>query len=274
MTRHRRLVRKDVLLLALLIFVFLLSTLAAGQNKTFTNSLGMEFVLIEPGSFLMGSPEEEPYRNESEKQHEIRIEKAFYLQTTEVTLKQWWAVMGKKWLFPRKGPKDAPVTKVSWHDCQSFIDKLNHRTGETYRLPGEAEWEYACRAGTETAYSWGDEIDCSRAMYGNNASKHDQCVAFVASKGLQANEPAPVRSYAPNPWGLYDMHGNVWEWCHDCFGSYTSMVERGTYECSRRIRRGGSWFSHGSALRCANRAYAHPSSRFRTTGFRLVKEAP
>ncbi|MCF8038099.1 MAG: formylglycine-generating enzyme family protein [Desulfohalobiaceae bacterium] len=275
MTQPRRTIARDILILAAPLFcILLLSARAEGQEKTLTNSLGMEFVLIEPGSFMMGSPEEEIHRNVSEKRHEVEIENAFYFQTTEVTLKQWWAVMGKKWLFPRKGPKDSPVTKVSWHDCQSFINRMNSRTGETYRLPSEAEWEYACRAGTEKAYSWGDEIDCSRAMYANNESKYDQCVSYVRSQDLEVNSPAPVGSYAPNPWGLYDMHGNVWEWCRDCFGSYTSMTERGTFECSRRVRRGGSWFSHGSALRCANRAYAHPSSKFKTTGFRLVKEVP
>ena len=246
---------------------------AAEEHHRFTNSLGMEFVLLESGSFMMGSPKDAPYRHESETRHQETISRAFFMQTTEVTVGQWWAVMGKKWFFPREGPENMPVTQVSWHDCQSFISRLNQKTDDgTYRLPTEAEWEYACRAGTSTAYSFGEELTCSQAMFSNNTLKADQCVPYVKSHGLETNCPAPVKRYPPNPWGLYDMHGNVWEWCQDCYGNYTSLVSRGTFECSRRIRRGGSWYKFDYACRSANRAYAHPSAKFKTTGFRLVKE--
>lgn len=252
---------------------FLLPAQAAGEKQTITNSLGMEFVLIKPGEFMMGSPESQPLRSKSEDLHKKKISKAFYMQTTEVTLGQWRAVMGRKWLFPRKGPYNYPVSQVSWYNCQYFIKKLNRATGETYRLPSEAEWEYACRAGTQSAYFWGNDIDCTMAMYGNHFVKINQCVDKVKAMGLKPDNPAPVKSYKPNPWGLYDMHGNVWEWCSDCFDKYIEPGDRGNFECVRRVRRGGSWHSKPRSLRSANRAYAHPAAKFSTTGFRLVKEA-
>ena len=250
-----------------------LSPSVRGKENVYQNRLGMEFVRIEPGRFMMGSPPDAPLRGESEKPHKAIISEPFYMQTTEVTIGQWQAVMGKKWLFPRKGPKNLPVTDVSWHDCQKFIKKLNRRTDQSYRLPTETEWEYACRAGTQTAFFWGDNIECTRAMYANSAVKSGQCVETVRALGLETNGPAPVKSYEPNDWGLYDMHGNVWEWCRDCFDQYPLPEDPGTFECVRRVRRGGSWYSDPHSLRSANRAYAHPAAKFKTTGFRLVKEA-
>ena len=237
------------------------------------NSTGMEFVRIEPGTFMMGSPEDEPFRSESEILHEAVVEEPFYMQTTPVTLSQWQKVMGKRWLFRRRGDPDAPIVRVSWHDAASFAKRLGSREEGTYRLPTETEWEYAARAGTQTPYPWGKQIDCSRALYANNPKRVDDCVAYVESGGLEPGGPAPVGSYDPNPWGLYDMHGNVWEWTQDCFRRYTEPPAQ-VYECTRRVRRGGSWFGHGYQVRSANRAYAHPAAKFRTTGFRVVKEAP
>jgi sulfatase modifying factor 1 len=260
--------------LAMAASLFFLPRPAPAAEKSLVNDMGMEFVYIEPGTFMMGSPESEPLRSESEDLHEVRISKPFYMQTTEVTIGQWQAVMGKKFLFPRKGPKDWPVTGVSLHNCQTFIKKLNHRTDGTYRLPTEAEWEYACRAGTRTAYFWGDDIDCTMAMYGNSTIKSSQCVETVRQLGLTPDGPAPVKSYDPNAWGLYDMHGNAWEWCGDCFDPYLAPGESGELECIRQVRRSGSWYSDARNLRSANRAYAHPAAKFATTGFRVVKEAP
>ncbi len=251
-----------------------LSPASASEEKTFTNSLGMEFVYIESGTFMMGSPEDEPLRSKSEILHEVTIGEAFYMQTTPVTLGQWREVMGKPWFFSRKGCEDTPVTRVSCHDAMSFINELNQRGEGRYRLPTEAEWEYAARAGTTSAYPWGDETDCTRALYANNPLKVNDCVDHVKSIGLIPGEPGPVKTYPPNPWGLYDMHGNVWEWTADCYGSYTEQDKESMHRCSRRVRRGGSWFGHGYQVRSANRAYAHPAAKFRTTGFRLVKEAP
>lgn len=244
-------------------------------EKTFTNSLGMEFVLIPAGSFTMGSPVGEAHRSGDEVLHRVTISKPFYMQTTEVTLRQWRALMGKKLFGRRRGSDNSPVVKVSWHDCMDFIKRLNRLKEGTYRLPTEAEWEYACRAASTTPYSWGKEIDCGRAMYGNNTLKSDQCVDYVKSKGMAVDGPAPVKSYPPNAWGLYDMHGNVWEWCQDRYDPYPkgpAIDPGGPDSGTARVRRGGSWFKHGYFCRSANRTYGHPTSRYRTTGFRVVRE--
>ncbi|MEN8210829.1 MAG: formylglycine-generating enzyme family protein [Thermodesulfobacteriota bacterium] len=269
--------KKKLLYFFLFLFIFLFIFAATGLSleKKFINHLGMEFILVQPGSFVMGSPRDEPYRDKNEVQHKVNIVKAYYLQTTEVTLKQWKAVMGRKLFGRKKGQDNTPVTKVSFHDSEDFIEKLNKLNKidkGRYRLPSEAEWEYACRAGTKTAYSWGETIDCSKAMYQNNKKKASDCVIFYKSMRLHSDMPAPVKSFPPNPWGFYDMHGNVWEWCSDKYREYLS-TGTDTLKDLTRIRRGGSWYKYEVSLRSANRAFAHPSSKFQTTGFRLVFEA-
>lgn len=242
-----------------------------------SNSLGMEFVLIPPGSFPMGSPVDEPDRDPSEPLHPVTLSAPFYLQTTEVTLGQWRTVMGRSWGRRHQGKDEIPVTRVSWRDAQKFLAALNRLGEGVYRLPTEAEWEYAARAGTTTAYPWGDRPDCSRALFGNNASREDTCVAYVRAQGWEVDAPAPVGSYPPNGWGLYDMNGNVWEWISDWFAEYPqgpATDPRGPEKGIMRVRRGGSWFMYGFYCRSANRAAAHPDSRFQTTGFRVVREAP
>ena len=181
--------------------------------------------------------------------------------------------MGKRFFGRRKGTDDSPVARVSWYDCMRFIKKLNNRNEGFYRLPTEAEWEYSCRSGSGTSYSWGNRIDCSKAMFSNHSKKSNECLDHVRSRGLAVNCPAPVKSYPPNAWGLYDMHGNVWEWCHDWYGDYPNDPVKdplGHSSGTKKIRRGGSWFRHGYSCRSANRNHSHPASRYRTTGFRLV----
>lgn len=234
----------------------------------------MEFVEIPAGSFTMGSPLNETGREPSEVSHTVFISQSFYIQRTEVTLQQWRAVMGKRWFFQRKGDEKAPVSSVSWHDCIEYINKLNliEKKG-LYRLPTEAQWEYVCRAKSTSAFFWGDHIDCTKAMFGNNQNKSTECLDYLQNKHLPQNCPAPAKSYPANAWGVYDMHGNVWEWCQDWYGEYSSKPvtdPSGPESGNMKIRRGGSWFKHGISLRCANRAYGHPASRFNTTGFRLV----
>jgi sulfatase modifying factor 1 len=250
---------------------------ASAREHEVTNTLGMTFVSIPAGMFIMGSPVAEARRDASEAQHQVTISRPFYLQTTEVTVDQWRAVMGRRLFGRKRGDGDMPVVRVSWHDCQKFISKLNQMTGDHYGLPTEAQWEYAARAGSTTAFSWGEQIDCRRAMYANNPMKYDECVAASRIAGLEPGCRAPVKHYAPNAWGLYDMHGNVWEWCEDFFGPYSGVSQvdpRRTDSGQDRVRRGGSWFGPGSACRSANRAYGHPMSRLQNTGFRLVMILP
>lgn len=257
--------------------VLLFPALAFSQEKKFRNSLGMEFILIPAGSFLMGSPPGDRSRGKGEIQHQVTISRPFYLQTTEVTMGQWRKLManGLWGLFKRcKGPDNLPVSRTCYHDVQSFLEKLNALGEGHYRLPTEAEWEYAARAGTHTAYSWGDHIDCSKAMFANKKGRFDACAVYAEGRGLPLDGPAPVKSYSPNPWGLYDMHGNVWEWCQDWFGPYPKGAQKdpqGPDKATHRVRRGGSWFGEGYKCRSANRAYGHPSSRLRNTGFRVVR---
>ena len=246
-------------------------------EKKYTDTLGMEFVLIPSGTFTMGSPPNEPYRGTSEVQHQVTISKPFYMQTTEVTVKQWYSIMGRRMTEFQESSDNIPVTRVSWFDCMKFIKKLNKAGQGKYRLPTEAEWEFAARAGTTTAYSWGDTIDCKKAMYGNNSLKYNVCQRYIKSIGLRIDQPAPVKTYSPNPWGLYDMHGNVWEWCMDWFGDYEKNPvtdPKGPVSGTARVRRGGSWFKFSYSCRSANRSFGHPATRYRTTGFRLVREIP
>jgi formylglycine-generating enzyme required for sulfatase activity len=265
------------LLILVFCVVFFPAWASHAQEQKVRNSLGMEFVLIPAGMFIMGSPLEEAYRDPSEVQHPVTITRPFYMQTTEVTVDQWRAVMGRRLLARKKGSGDMPVVKVSWYDCKKFISKLNRMTGDHYLLPTEAQWEYAARAGSETAYFWGSQIDCGRAMFANNPMKYDACVADNRSSGIDHSKPTPVKRYPPNAWGLYDMHGNVWEWCEDLFDRYgtVSMVDPCETESGKdRVRRGGSWFGPGYSCRSANRAYGHPMSRLQNTGFRLVMDVP
>ena len=253
------------------------------KDAIITNSFGMHFSLIPAGSFTMGSPKDEPGRGTSESQYKVTISRPFYMQTTEVTVKQWQQVMGRRLFGVHMGSDNLPVVRVSWFDAMKFIKRLNSRAEGTYRLPTDAEWEYAARAGTRTAFSWGSDIDCSLAMYGNNSRRSGPCVDHVRSRGLETDQPAPVKSYTPNAWGLFDMHGNVWEWCQDRFDPSQHRFE--LYQTDdltdpsisksggNRVRRGGSWFGSGYSCRSANRTFSHAGTRYKTTGFRLVRDA-
>ncbi|MCF8040998.1 MAG: formylglycine-generating enzyme family protein [Desulfarculaceae bacterium] len=244
--------------------------------KKVANDLGMEFVLIPPGTFMMGSPESEPGHQKRELLHQVTLTQAFYMQATEVTLGQWQKVMGKRWLAAKRpGGPNSPVVQVSWYQAQQFIYKLNHQGRASYRLPTEAEWEYAARAGNQGSYPWGEGIDCNRAMYANNSLKKRDCQNYYKSRGLPLDGAAPVKSFPPNAWGLYDMAGNVWEWVADWLGDYPAKPvsdPQGPVSGEWRVRRGGSWFGIPHYLRSANRNFAHPASKYNTLGFRLVKE--
>jgi formylglycine-generating enzyme required for sulfatase activity len=217
----------------------------------------LEMVLIPAGKFMMGSPASEKGRNENETQHEVTLTKPFYMGKYEVTQEQWQAVMGNNSSSRTKEAR-LPVTNVSWLDCQEFIKKLNAKTSGGYRLPKEAEWEYACRAGTTTVYSFGDKIT-------------PQDANFLDSR-LGA---ASVGRYKPNAFGLFDMHGNVWEWSEDWFGDYPAGLvidPKGPVMGETRVLRGGSFAFNESLARSSIRGLSGPPAiRVSNYGFRLAR---
>jgi len=234
----------------------------------FTNSLGMEFVCIKPGTFMMGSPSGESGRDSDEKQHKVNLTRGFYIQTTEVTQGQWESVMGNNPSEFKKGD-NYPVENVSWSDAQRFIRKLNQKEGiDKYRLPTEAEWEYACRAGTTTPFSFGRCLSIDQANY-NGKYPLGGC-----SKGKYRKKIVSVASFSPNAWGLYDMHGNVWEWCQDWYDDYPSgsvTDPNGPSSGSSRVYRGGSWINNARNCRSANRCFNSQGYRYGNLGFRLSR---
>ncbi len=230
-------------------------------QKTFTNSIGMEFVQIPAGEFGIGSPSNEVGRYDNEGPvHQVKISKAFYMGKYEVTQRQWQDIMGNNPSY-FKGD-NLPVEMVSWADAQEFIKKLNDKEGtKKYRLPSEAEWEYAARAGTTTRYSFGDDS----SMLGDYAWDD-------ANSGGKSHD---VGQKKPNPWGLYDMHGNVWEWVQDIYhGNYNGAPTDGSaWESgsgSAHVDRGGMWSGNLGCCRSANRYY--DDNRSNNLGFRLVME--
>jgi len=232
------------------------------KEEDLGNGVSLEMILIPAGNFKMGSPLSEKGRNYKEKQHEVMITKPNYLGKYPVTQAQWQAIMVKN-PSGLKGEK-LSVTGVSWTDCQEFIKKLNSKTDGGYRLPSEAEWEYACRAGTKTAYSFGHEITTLDANYNDS----------------MMGKPLAVGSYKPNAFGLYDMHGNVWEWCEDGEGNYPSgavtdpkgpLTESGySY---RRVLRGGSFNDFESDVRSSARINVTDYNQYNCNGFRLARTA-
>jgi formylglycine-generating enzyme required for sulfatase activity len=230
----------------------------------------MEFVAIEPGSFTMGSVTADslrianltlPLANE-QPAHQVTLSRRFWLGRHEVTQAQWEAVMGSN---PShfQGPR-RPLEQVCWNDVQVFIDRLNQAAGQAvYRLPTEAEWEYACRAGTAGRWSFGD-----RAA---------QLGAYAWWPGNSAGQTHEVGQKRPNPWGLYDMHGNVWEWVQDWYGPYAAAAQTdpaGPETGVHRVFRGGGWrFGDASAARSALRLWQDPALAFPYVGFRLARTA-
>jgi formylglycine-generating enzyme required for sulfatase activity len=228
-------------------------TLDLGKGVT------LKLVRIRPGKFMMGSPDSEQGHDGNEgPQHEVAISKSFYMGVTEVTQAQYEAVMGTN---PSKFNGSAnPVDTVSWDDCTSFCRKLSEKTGKTVRLPTEAEWEYACRAGSKTPFSCGD-AENALAEY----------AWFSGNSGKQTH---PVGQKKPNAWGLYDMHGNVYEWCQDWFGAYAAGAVTDPARPSwgsGRVLRGGNCYS-GPECRSAFRQGIDPGKRYFDFGFRVAMD--
>jgi sulfatase modifying factor 1 len=244
---------------------------------------GMEFVFIRPGSFRMGSAAGEAGRQADETPHDVELTRGFYLGKYEVTQAQWVAAMARNPShFAACGPR-CPVETVSYEEVQRFIRRLGElAAGSRFRLPSEAEWEYACRAGTTTPFATGGNLTTAQANY-------DGRYPFDgAAKGPYRGQPVPVGSYPPNPWGLHDMHGNVWEWCEDYYGDYPSAAvkdpavprrlarrvwdARGPSWGLKRVIRGGSWYFDAASCRCALRHTHEQRDRGFSLGFRLVRE--
>jgi formylglycine-generating enzyme required for sulfatase activity len=249
------------------------SAVIFANKPVITNTLGMKLKLIPAGTFLMGSHENEQDRQINETQHEVTISKAFYMQTIEVTQGQWKAMMGTEpWkdqdendIFVNEGPNH-PAVYLSWDDAIAYCKKLSEKEGRTYRLPTEAEWEYACRAGTTTLWSFGNEKKelGDHAWYEKNTSE-----SYGASLGGLKK---------PNAFGLYDMHGNVWEWCHDYYERhyYTQSPEKdptGPIQGSFRVLRGGCWLLGSLLQRSAMRHSEDAVRRDALQGFRVVLES-
>ena len=240
------------------------------------NSIGIELIEIPVWAFTMGSPYGEYDREPNEEQANVRLTKPFFLGTTEVTQGQFNKVMGTE---PWVGQdcvqigEDNAASYVNWHDATAFCQKLTDlecRAGklpadESYRLPTEAEWEYACRAGTTTVYSVGDGKKRMRHYAWFDRTAIDAGERYAHKVGLKK----------PNPWGLYDMHGNVREWCSDWY-DYDNALPGGTdpvgpRQGSHRVYRGGDWGSDPEDCRSASRCYCYPSDRNDDTGFRVAR---
>lgn len=231
--------------------------LDSGLPVEAVNTLGMRFRLVPPGTYLMGSPKTEAHRGESEVEHVVRIPRAIYVGAYEVTQRQWKLLMVEnpsQFQHPER-----PVEEVSWYDCQRFIKALCERESVpwgSYRLPTEEEWEYACRAGTSTAYCCGNTPD--------------QLLLFAEYKANNDTRPALVGRKRPNAYGLYNMHGNVWEWCVNKFYAYDRTQVDQRHRDWRAIR-GGNWYVPAAECRSANRARLPPASEGNVLGFRLIR---
>ena len=235
-------------------------------------SISMEMIFCPPGTFMMGSPTTEMGREGGETQHQVTLTNGFYLGKYEVTQSQYQTIMNGNPAGLNADPSafkgnNRPVERVSWEDAQIFLTQLNAieqtagrlPNGWKYVLPTEAQWEYACRAGTTTTYSWGNDINSTRANYNQNI-------------GQTVN----VGQYGANPWGFYDLHGNVFEWVYDWKANYLSGAQtdpEGPASGSDHVRRGGSWNLDWNYQRSANRDQVNPNYRHTNTGFRVAFQA-
>jgi formylglycine-generating enzyme required for sulfatase activity len=234
-----------------------LSAHAGPPADVVTNSVGMRMVRVAPGTFLMGSPPGEPMRQEEETPHRVALTRALRIAATEVTERQWLAVMPQRRAHKASG--DLPVASVSWKEAQEFCLELSRKEGRTYRLPTEAEWEYACRAGATSATAAGTDL---------------AAVAWYSENSDATTHPVGVK--ASNAWGLHDMLGNVAEWTADVYAPYPRDADvadpAGPATGSMRVVRGGSWRSFPPALRCAARVGTPESYQMPHVGLRVVQE--
>jgi formylglycine-generating enzyme len=224
------------------------------KTVTVADGVEMTFSFIPPGSFLMGSPEDEFGFQADETLHRVTLTRAFWLGIQPVTQSQWQTVMGRN--ASRFKGEDLPVETVAWENCVELCDRLGESTSLRFRLPTEAEWEFACRAGTTTPFHFGETLSVHQATY--NVGKTSR-----------------VKVFSPNAWGLFDMHGNVWEWCGDWYGDYSTegvQDPQGADEGTTRVLRGGCWYERKTKCRSAFRHKFGPNGRIKDYGIgsRLV----
>lgn len=255
--------------LMLVVTLFFAGCQGADGKREVTNSIGMKLVLIPKGTFQMGSPPTEAGRQDDERQHEVTLTQDYYLGAFEVTQAQYQQVMDENPSYFQNDEIQGdsgnhPVERVTWFDAVEFCRQLSElpeeqSAGRIYRLPTEAEWEYACRAGSKTAYSFGEDPK----LLGDYAWYYDN----------SNDQNHPVGEKKPNAWGLYDMQGNVWEWCDDWYGEYPDGAvsdPTGPSEGSKRVSRGGKWGGGAAGCRSADRGGSYPSSRSVNIGFRVT----
>ncbi len=279
--------------------LFAAAPAAADTSEPIANSIGMQLVLIPAGEFQMGS-KNELGRNADEEQRPVKITRAFYMGVYEVTQGEYQAVMGTNPSYFSAGGEGAPavegmdtsrfpVENVTWDEAVEFCRRLSElpaekEAGRVYRLPTEAEWEYACRAGTTTPFNVGESLASTQANFDGNYPYLKQEDVYkgvdpATLKGPFLRRTTTVGSYSPNAFGLYDMHGNVWEWCADWYSPVyykSSPVEDppGPESGTHRIVRGGSWYWFAAGCRSAARKERNPAERRNTDGFRVVFTAP
>lgn len=291
--------RSSLLLLALsAAFLVSVSTSAAESGETFTECRNCPTMVALPaGEFLMGSPQDEPERRENEPQHRVAFSRSFALSATPVTWNQWEACARDAWceaaeldaalrLNPDGTPNEnyrdygrgtRPAVGMSWYDAQRFVGWLNWKTGEddAYRMPSEAEWEYGARAGTTTAFPWGATLDYN---YGNFGQRDTGLGGWAEGRDIWVDETSPVASFPANAWGLYDMHGNIFEWVQDCYEedfAHAPVDGSANTEgnCANRVFRAGTFTSNPYMQRSARWGAPYPATtRGRNyLGFRVAK---
>ncbi len=261
----------------------------------FQNSIGMKFVFLKSDTFTIGSPIKEFERYPDEVQHLVTLSNGFYIQTTQVTQAHWKLVMGNNPSKFKNDGNDYPVENLTWYDAVMFCNQLSEIENRNqmydidiqeeedghiidaevtligdvngYRLPTESEWEYAARANTKTPFSFGDCLSTDQGNFNGNFP-YTGC-----SSGLYREKTVPVGTLGKNAWGLYDMHGNVWEWCHDWYGDYPEehiIDPMGSQTGTERVLRGGSWNSNAKLCRSSYRFWLRPSDNFSNLGFRII----
>lgn len=266
---------KRIFMLSLLLCLSCVAKKASPPEGWIDPVSGVEFVRITKGSFNMGGSGAVADSLIAAPLHPVELTADFWMGRTEITRKQWERLMGSEELHPdkpnpfRKDDPDYPMVSVSFQDVERYLEVLNNREGAWhFRLPTEAEWEYACRAGTGTEFAFGDRLTDSLANYRADLPSH------LSRPGRAVGHPAPVGSYPPNPWGLYDMHGNAWEWVSDWYAPYTdlSVDPKGPDHGNEKVLRGGSWFFGAENARSASRRTHAPGLWGFSIGFRVVAE--